>query len=270
MGILKEKKMDAPKEKKMDVPKEKRVGASNRLKLPKLSVRQWLIVVIGGGLTAEGIALVCYHRAWLGLYLWPPMTALLSAFMKRYKGQRLKRQERAGFQYLLRRLRANIARGLSLANALIDIEETEFPVGKVKTAWLYLRRDMKLGQSPDHCLHEFGERLSDEDQRFCCEVILLTYHHGGSLQQVVQDGLQLLEERVATELAIERAIAAKQYEFRVMEGMPLILLLYVELTNPSTYADFLAGSIGAVMMTVVLLAYFIIVWSMEEKLMIEV
>lgn len=241
-----------------------------RIKWSQLSIKQWLAAAVLGGLTAEAVAVVCYYRPWLGIFLWLPMTGLLSAFMKRHQCRRLKKQERTDFQYLLRQLRANIARGLSLTNALIEIEEETFPPGRVKTAWLYLRRDMQLGQSLDHCLRGFGEQLTDTDQRFCCEVILLTYHHGGSLQQVVQDGLQLLEERVATETAIERAIAAKQYEFRVMEAMPLLLLLYVELTNPSTYAAFMAGAVGLWLMTTVLVSYIIIVWLVEGKLMVEV
>lgn len=238
-------------------------------------IRQWkwkrhILVLAAGWPAAMGLAQLCYRNWVCGWLLWLPVSGWISSILGRWKAKRQKQQTERDLMQLFRLIKANLARGLSLSNAIIRLEEAQLAEGEIKTGWRLLRRDTDLGRPIDACLRDFARHLSDDDQRFYCELLLLTHAQGGSLRLVLEDSLRLLEEKQETAGAIEVAIAGKKYEFRLMEIMPLGLLLYAELTNSDTYAAFLEDVLGAAVMTLLLLCYGFLVWLVERQLVIEV
>ena len=114
---------------------------------------------------------------------------------------------------------------------------------------------LQMNQTLEGLLEDFAEREGLEDAVSFAEVFREGKRSGGNLVQIMEDTVNVIEEKEAVSREVEVLLAGRRYEQRVMAAVPAGMLLYLRLGSPG-YLDSLYHSLaGICVMTLALALY---------------
>ncbi|MCR4691812.1 MAG: type II secretion system protein F [Lachnospiraceae bacterium] len=118
----------------------------------------------------------------------------------------------------------------------------------------------------DSLFMDFGKRSGLREIRDFAEVFAVAKKAGGNLPAIIGDSAQRIALKMTENEQIALLFAAKKFEQRIMDLVPIVIILYIGVTSPG-YFDPLYGNVaGIVIMTLCLGAYLAaFLWS--EKIM---
>lgn len=146
----------------------------------------------------------------------------------------------------------------------------------IENAWKEAEKDMKkmYGKQADMCrelvhmnacieLHEplekllldFAIRSGQEDVNDFCQVFSFAKRSGGDFVRIIQSTERRISEKVEILQEIETVMAAKRLEQKVMNVIPLFLLLYIQIASPEFISPLYGNLLGVALMSGCLLFY---------------
>lgn len=87
------------------------------------------------------------------------------------------------------------------------------------------------------------------------QVFLYGKETGGNLNSIIQNAIENILLDMETEGKIQDVLAEKQWEFRIMAGMPLAILGYIKLVSGQYLAVLYQNFAGIFFMTIMLILY---------------
>ena len=114
---------------------------------------------------------------------------------------------------------------------------------------------IKLNMNIENCFEDFGNRCQIEEIILFSDVINIAKRSGGNIIEIVKNAADSICQKIEVEREIETIINSKKYEQRIMDIVPLIMILYVNFTSGNMMSIMYNTLIGKLIMTICLLLY---------------
>lgn len=169
---------------------------------------------------------------------------------------------------------ASLAAGYSIENSFREAyKEMRMQYGEkalMVEELRYMNSCLSLNIPLEQLLHDFANRSGLEDVRSFCEVFVFAKRSGGDFIQIIHlTALRISEKNELLE-TIQTEISGKRMEQKIMNLMPLFILLYVDVS----FGDYLDGmyhnALGVIVMTVCLIVYLSAYFLSEKIVAIQV
>lgn len=194
-------------------------------------------------------------------------------FYYRYRDsiERKRRQDKLRFEFkeFMTVTAAALSAGYSMENALKSAEKDIVPLLGEKAEMVrsikIINRRIALNEPAEKVLLDFGRSVGLEDIESFGEIFAFAKRSGGDYAGIMKRTASVLQEKIETSRDIQTVISQKKMEARIMDIVPIGIILYLQVSSP----DFLAGLYGSVVGIVVMtgcLAIYIFAVLFSEKL----
>ncbi len=235
----------------------------------RLSIADKMQAVLAAAGCSAVIAVLFYDCIWVMLVM-----PFLYHVLKKHKVKAgvQKQQKEICIQFLdaIKVVSSALLAGFSMENAWLEAQkEIESLYGKNSMLYAELsriNRTAAMSVPIEGLLSDFANRTGVEDILSFAEVFGFAKRSGGDFVKVIETTVCHIKQKQETIQEIEILITAKRLEQKVMNVIPVFILLYLRVTSGG-YLDILYGNIpGAAFMTCALGIY-VFAMYMAERIM---
>lgn len=239
----------------------------------ELSKKEWLLYGTEGILGAAVLDYVFYRSIRLFLILIP--VGLLFPLMLK-KDLKKKRLEilRGQFKDAILAVASGLNAGYSVENAFaVSLKEMEEIHGSdsmiVKEIRLILQK-VRMNLTFEDALGDFAGRSGLDDVKNFADVFLAARKSGGELMKIIARTAEIIGEKIRIQEEILTATASRRMEQKIMSAIPVLIVIYIELTSPGFFAILYTTMGGRLLMTVCLGIYLVSCQMAKSFLEIEI
>lgn len=209
------------------------------------------------GLYGLGLAAVItrtvYSSLPLFLIIGPAAMLLLPVFMKpELKRKRLERIS-SGFREAIGILSGYISAGYSVENAFGatagQLEKLFGRNAEITREFSRIYAQARLNRPVGEVLTEFAERTGLQDIQNFAEVFSIAGRTGGNLRDITCRTSSVIREKMAVAEEIANMTAGKRFEQKIMNLIPFLIILYLDLTSPGFLDIMYTTAMGRIVMT---------------------
>lgn len=229
-----------------------------------------LLRIVCGYLALSGGFSYLFYRSWM------VMAAIWIGFpvyYRRKKKQKVQKRQDIlcrEFKDSIQCAAASMAAGYSIENAFREAyTEMRMQYGEhaLMTEELrYLTGCLSLNIPLEELLYDFANRSGLEDVRSFCEVFVFAKRSGGDFIQIIRMTSARISEKSELMEAIQTEISGKRMEQKIMNLMPLFILLYVDISFGGYLDSLYHNAFGICVMTACL-ALYLASYLLSEKIM---
>lgn len=239
----------------------------------QFTLRDWLETVGVSVLLGIIIAYLFFNNS-IGLLVVP--LAFVGA--KRYIAhERIRTRQQIlseEFMDALKNISSNLIAGYSLENSWIEAEK-EMLLLKGKKSLMYgelceMNRKISMNQPLEKILEEFAIRTGVEDIQNFSDIFSFAKRSGGKFVEIIETTTYRMWEKFETRREIEVAVSAKKLEQKIMDVIPILILLYLRIASGDYMEVLYSNPMGIVFMTVCLDVYIVALLLAERVLDIKV
>lgn len=211
-----------------------------------------------------------FYRSWI---VFAAVWIFYPVYRSRKKRQKIrKRQDKLcrEFKDSIQCAASSMAAGYSIENAFREAY-TEMRMqygadGLMTEELRYMNSCLSLNIPLEQFLHDFANRSGLEDVRSFCEVFVFAKRSGGDFIQIIHLTAARISEKNELMEAIQTEISGKRMEQKLMNFMPLFILLYVDFSFGG-YLDGMYHNVFGILVMTVCLAAYIGAYLLSEKIM---
>jgi len=224
----------------------------------RLSPSEYLKLLLRAVLAAALFSFVFYRSLFCFLLLLP--LALLYPFTRRNALiAARKRKLLLAFREALSLLAASLSAGYSLENALreslCELEVLYGPASLIVREFTYLLRQLEMNIPPEQAVDDFARRSGLDDIKTFAGVLRIARKSGGDLPGIMRRTSEVIGDRIQIKEEILTLTAARRFEQRVMNVIPLFMILYVDFSSPGFFRVMYETFMGRIVMTLCLATY---------------
>ena len=164
--------------------------------------------------------------------------------------------------------------GYSVENAfavsLKEMEEIHGSDSMIAKEIRLILRKVRMNLTFEDALGDFAARSGLDDVKNFADVFLAARKSGGELMRIIARTAEIIGEKIRIQEEILTATASKRMEQRIMSGIPVLIVIYIELTSPGFFGILYTTLVGRMLMTVCLVVYLASCWLADHFLEIEV
>lgn len=165
---------------------------------------------------------------------------------------------------------SSMAAGYSIENAFreayAEMRMQYGPDALMTEELRYINSCLSLNIPLEQLLHDFANRSGLEDVRSFCEVFVFAKRSGGDFIQIIRMTADRISEKNELMEAIQTEISGKRMEQKLMNLMPLFILLYVDFSFGGYLDGLYHNALGVIVMTGCLVVY-LGAYLLSEKIM---
>ena len=231
-----------------------------------LSRREWVLYGAEGILLAAVLDYVFYRSFLLILLIFPAGILFPLALKKKLKQRRMEKL-RGEFKDAILAVASGLNAGYSVENAFaVSLKEME----EIHGSDSMIAKEIRLNLTFEDALGDFAARSGLDDVKNFADVFLAARKSGGELMRIITRTAEIIGEKIRIQEEILTATASKRMEQRIMSGIPVLIVIYIELTSPGFFGILYTTLIGRMLMTVCLAVYLASCWLADYFLEIEV
>lgn len=224
----------------------------------RLNMKEWLLYSAAGGGFAAAVSYV-FYRSVLVFLITLPVAACYPILMKtRLKEQRL-RTLTLEFKEGITILSSFLSAGYSVENAFsASVRELTVMYGReglITREFSHMEGQMRMNRPVEQVLMEFADRCGLDDVRNFAEVFGVAKRSGGTLVAVISHTAAVIGDRILIQEEIETMNASKQFEQKIMNMIPFLIVIYIDITSPGFFDTMYKTGLGRIVMTVCLVIY---------------
>ena len=218
------------------------------------------------GILGIGVLSFVFYRSVTVFVCLLPFGFLYPFIMK--EQDRKKRQEvlLVQFKDAILSISACLTAGYSIENAFSEaLRETTRVYGNdamiAKELRLMIHKN-RLNCMMEDALNDFAERSGLEDIRSFADVFLEARSSGGELMKIIARTADIISEKIRIRQEILTSTTSRRLEQKIMSGVPIGIVIYLELTSHGFFEILYETVTGRILMTGCLGAYLgAIVWG---------
>ena len=223
-----------------------------------LSLREYLRLLFRALLITGLFTFVFYRNLLFFLFLLP--LAFLFPFTQRKAlAAARRRQLLLAFREALSLLASSLSAGYSLENALREsLGELSVLYGNtslIVREFSYLLRQIGMNIPPEQAVDDFAKRSGLDDIKTFARVLRIARKSGGDLAGILRRTSEVIGDRIQIKEEILTLTAARRFEQRVMNLVPLFMILYVDFSSPGFFRVMYETLLGHLVMTLCLATY---------------
>lgn len=224
----------------------------------KLSLKEEVKCFGMAGLLSVFCSWILYKSFW-GILLFIIIFPLCRNSYREKQKELRKQKLLLEFKEAMQSVSASLLSGYSIENAW---QEAELEMRELYGIEGYMTKEMKLmngkvrmNQSVEELLYQFALRSSCEEILEFAEVFRFAKRSGGNFGKIIQNTIFHIGEKIEIEREIQIMIAGKKMEQKIMNIVPIALLVYLNLTSEEFLAPLYGNMLGICIMTAAFLAY---------------
>ncbi|MBR3437535.1 MAG: hypothetical protein IKG97_07265 [Lachnospiraceae bacterium] len=227
--------------------------------LYRLAPRELVIYGVSAFLVLALLFHVFYDAAWLAVFALVPLCLIFRKNLKKVLGERRKKRLRKEFLSAVTLMGDALRSGYSAENAIAaslpELVSLWGPESDIVREWNDMIKAFRLNQTIEELLSDLGARTHVPEIQDFADVFQVTKRTGGRLSDVVMDTGLVLTEQFEAEEKVRTAVASRRFEQKIMDAMPLGILLYIRITSPDLIGLVYQSLTGRFIMTLCLSAY---------------
>lgn len=194
-----------------------------------------------------------FYDSLMGMIFFMPFVPFLLKYEKENFFHQIKKKIKEEFKDFLLLLSGNLGAGYSLEKSFCQSYE-EYQKNYKEEYLTKGLRDIVIGlgynQRLEDMLLRFGNRTRVKEIEEFAELLVTAKIYGGNIIKLIKSTSDNYRENYVTELEIQTMIASKKLEARIMLMAPILIVLFMRVTN-GTYMDVLYNTdFGTLVMTV--------------------
>lgn len=180
------------------------------------------------------------------------------------------RQEKIRYEFkeLMTATAAALSAGYSMENALKsaekDIEVLLGEKAEIVRALKIINRRISLNEPTEKVLLDFGRSVGIDDIENFGEIFAFAKRSGGDYAGIMRRTATVLQEKIETSRDIQTVISQKKMEARIMDLVPIGIILYLQVSSPDFLSGLYGSLIGVIVMSVCLVIYVFAVLFSEK------
>lgn len=195
-----------------------------------------------------------------------------------YYKQELKRQRlrnlNVEFKEGIQSVASALSSGYSVENAFREAAKImEVLYGTKSTISIEFRfivEQLEINRNIEEILKDFGNRSSLEDVQNFVESFAMAKRSGGDLVSMVNATVSKIGDKVRIDEEIKIMMAAKKLEQKIMNMVPVVILLYLNIASPGFLDVLYETMLGRIVMGVCFVIYFAVYWWSGKIIRIDI
>lgn len=121
----------------------------------------------------------------------------------------------------------------------------------------------------EELLYDFAKRSDMEDVSSFCQVFFFAKRSGGDFIGIIHATTARIGQKIELQRQLEADLAARRLESRIMNVVPLVILLYLNVTSPG-YFDILYGNLSGICIMSVCLIIYLAAYALAERMLQQI
>lgn len=215
-----------------------------------------------------------FYRSYAAYLIFLPLGILYPLI--KTKELKQKRLERLNLEFKegILLLSSFLSAGYSVENAFsASVKELILLYGEeglITREFSHIENQVRMNLSVEKALTEFANRSSLEDVKNFAEVFVAAKRSGGELVSIMGHTSSVIRDKVMVRQEIMTLTASRQFEQRIMNLLPILIVIYIDLTSPGFFDIMYTTGLGRLLMTICLAVYALAYWLSGRILDIEV
>lgn len=223
---------------------------------------EYIVVLLISIILSIMLGYLCYD-SWIGGLCCLPLSVAVVFIYDKWKCNRKKNAMSLEFKDLLYTLASGLRAGYSMENAWISAEqdmELLYPRNGYLMSCIHrVSSQLHLNVPIETAVMEMAEECNLEEVYSFAESLITAKRSGGNIVQMMDKIADIIAEKIEVDQEIQTMLAGKRMEQKIMSGMPILMLLYMRLTNAEYIRGLYHNTVGilvvTVCMTVTVVAY---------------
>lgn len=224
----------------------------------QFTVKEYLWYGIQGIGILATISYVFYRSVWAFLLFLPGLY-----FFYQYKRKQLLKKQKEKISLEFREMMQTVITGLqagySIENAFIrSYQEMVMLYGDqsgITKELFYITKALRNNQNLETLLVDLANRTHNEDIQDFSEVFVIAKRSGGDMIGILKNTVNIISDKMEVKREILTLISAKQFEQSIMNVIPFLIILYVDMTSPGFFDGLYHNPVGVIIMTILLGVY---------------
>ena len=121
----------------------------------------------------------------------------------------------------------------------------------------------------EELLYDFAQRSDMEDVSNFCQVFFFAKRSGGDFIGIIRATAERIGQKIELQHQLAADLASRRLESQIMNIVPLVILLYMNLTSPG-YFDALYGNVTGVCIMSVCLIIYLAAYALSERMLQQI
>ncbi len=235
---------------------------------------EWMeALAVGIGL-AGAVSYACYRSWIIFVLLVVPAVVVVPPYMRSMWQKKRLRQLEIQFKEAIQLISASLSAGLSVENAVAsagrELELMYGPEGMMCRELAHMVQQMKMNRPVEELMVEFAGRSGLEEVDNFARIFQIAKRSGGQLVPIIAHTVQIMNDRYQVKEEIRTLTASKQFEQKVMNVIPFLMIVYIDNTSPGFFDPMYTTAAGRGIMTACLAVYLLACWLAKRILDISV
>ncbi len=214
--------------------------------------------------TAQGFLLLgiisyfFYRSIWAFLILIPSLPFFLKLKKRELAGKR-KEELNAQFKDAVLAVSANQRAGYSVENSFREsYKDMSVLYGKesyICTELNYIAKGLDNNIVLEKLLYDLAVRSHIQDIMQFADVFMIAKRNGGNMTEILAETADTIEQKIMVDKEIQVMISSKKMEQKIMNVIPFIIILYIDITSKGFFDALYHNPVGVTVMTACLFVY---------------
>ena len=195
----------------------------------------------------------------------------------RIKAKRLLQQQKQELSQQFKEAIASVAAalnaGYSVENAWREAKtEMEQMYGEhalIVQELCHIQVHLSMNVPLEELLNDFARRSDIEDVSSFCQVFFFAKRSGGDFIGIIRTTAERIGQKIELQRQLMADLAARRLESQIMNVVPLVILLYLNLTSPG-YFDVLYGKPSGICIMSTCLMFYLAAYALSEHLLQQI
>lgn len=240
----------------------------------RLTPVQWLEALVLGGCLAGAVSYACYKSWKVFVVLLLVMPLFVPGYMREFWKKKRIRQLELQFKETIQIMDASLSAGLSVENAIAsagrEMELVYGVKGMMCRELAYMVQQMNMNRPVEDLMNDFAARSGLEEIENFAHIFQIAKRSGGQLVPIIRHTVQIMDDRFQVKEEIRTLTASRQFEQKIMNLMPLLIIVYIDGTSPGFFDVMYSTMMGQIVMTACLGVYLLSCYLSKKILDISI
>ena len=133
----------------------------------------------------------------------------------------------------------------------------------------HIQIHLSMNVALEELLNDFARRSDMEDVSSFCQVFFFAKRSGGDFIGIIRATADRIGQKIELQRQLMADLAARRLESQIMNIVPLVILLYLNLTSPG-YFDVLYGNLTGICIMSVCLMIYLAAYALSEHMIQQI
>lgn len=132
-----------------------------------------------------------------------------------------------------------------------------------------IKKKISLNKNITEAFNNFALRAGIEEIESFASILSIAKRSGGRLNEIMKNTISIIAEKIKVQEELMTITAAKRYEQKIMNYLPIGIIIYIDMTSPSLFNIMYSTIAGRIVMSIAMGIYILSIWMSKRILDIK-